>query len=239
MSTIHINAKENEISKNVLMPGDPNRCKFIADNYLKDVKIVNTVRNMTAYTGYYNDKLITVFPSGMGIPSMGIYSYELFNFYNVEKIIRIGTSGAGNEDIKVKDLVLATSAYSLSTFAELFDGTENHLMNSNEELNKIIELNAKELNINLKKGLVLTSDIFDVYLSSKDKDNYYSKYPKDLKFLACEMETFCLLYMANKFNKKATSLVTVVDSPYEELALTSEEREKSLREMIELALKSI
>ena len=120
MPTPHIEAQVNEIAKNVLMPGDPKRCKYIADNYLTDVKVVNNVRNMTAYTGKYKGVDITLFPSGMGIPSMGIYSYELFKFYNVENVIRIGTSGAYTSDVHVLDVVMATASYSLSNFPYLF-----------------------------------------------------------------------------------------------------------------------
>ncbi len=122
MSTVHIESKKEDIAKKVLMPGDPLRCKYIADNFLSNVKVVNTVRNMIAYTGEYNGKRITIFPSGMGIPSIGIYSYELYKFYDVEEIIRIGTCGTMNQKMNVLDVVLASEAYSLSTFPKAFDG---------------------------------------------------------------------------------------------------------------------
>ena len=135
MSTIHIGSNENEIAKTVLMPGDPMRAKMIAEKYLKDAKLVNTVRGMTAWTGYYKDKLVTVFPSGMGMPSMGIYSYELFNFYGVEKIIRIGTCGANNPSVDLLDVILAESSYSLSTFPLQLGGETDKEYASSKELN--------------------------------------------------------------------------------------------------------
>lgn len=236
MPTPHIEAREEDIMKNVLMPGDPKRCKYIADKYLEDVRIINNVRNMTAYTGKYKGCYITLFPSGMGMPSMGIYSYELFNFYNVENIVRIGTSGANKEEVHVGDVVLAESSYSLSTIANLFDECYDKEIASSISLNQKIEDSSKELNINIKKGKIITSDVFDVYV---DKDKYYSHYPSDLDTLASEMEAFILFFMARKFNKNASCLLTVVDSKYEDKEISSEQREKSLDEMIVLALESI
>ena len=237
MSTAHNEANYNDIKKKVLMPGDPKRCKYIADKYLTDVRVVNNVRNMTAYTGKYKDKEVTLFPSGMGIPSMGIYSYELFKFYNVDNIIRIGTSGSNSEDIHVLDVVMATSSYSLSSFPYLFDGERINEVEASTELNnKIVDVN-KELNIPLKIGKIITSDVFDVYVD--DIDRYNSLYPSDLKTLACEMEAFALFYMAKRFNKKASCLATIVDSKFEDKEVSSLDREKSLDNMIVLALEAI
>ena len=236
MPTPHIEAEVKDIARNVLMPGDPKRCKYIADKYLTDVRVVNNVRNMTAYTGKYKDKEVTLFPSGMGIPSMGIYSYELFKFYNVDNIIRIGTSGSNSEDIHVLDVVMATSSYSLSSFPYLFDGERINEVEASTELNnKIVDVN-KELNIPLKIGKIITSDVFDVYVD--DIDRYNSLYPSDLKTLACEMEAFALFYMAKKFNRNATCLLTVVDSQYDDRVVTSEERGQSLDNMIILTLEA-
>lgn len=236
MPTPHIEAQVNEIAKNVLMPGDPKRCKYIADNYLTDVKVVNNVRNMTAYTGKYKGVDITLFPSGMGIPSMGIYSYELFKFYNVENVIRIGTSGAYTSDVHVLDVVMATASYSLSNFPYLFDGVKTNEIEASSVLNKRIEDVSKETNINLKVGKIITSDIFDVYID--DIERYESLYPKD-NLLACEMEAFALFYMANRFRRNASCLVTIVDSKFEDKEVSSEDREKSLDNMIILALEAI
>lgn len=236
MATAHINASKEDIAKTVLMPGDPLRAKYIADNFLVDVKIVNTVRNMYAYTGYYNNKLVTIFPSGMGIPSIGIYAYELYKFYNVEEIIRIGTCGTNKRDSKLLDVVLATSSYSLSNYPKLFGNDDINEVDANKELNNRILLSAKENNIKLTTGKIITSDVFDPYLD--DFDNYINKYPKE-EFVAMEMEAFCLFYLAKKLQKKAACLLTIVDVIGKELSATSDEREKSLKNMIKVALDSI
>ena len=236
MPTPHIESVYGEINNNVLMPGDPKRAKYIADKYLTDVKVINNVRNMTAYSGKYKGKDITVFPSGMGIPSMGIYSYELFKFYNVQNIIRIGTSGANREDIKILDVILADSSYSLSSFLEVYDNYKEREVGASKELNDKIEEISKELNIEVKKGRIITSDVFNPYCDSIDE--YNSHYPENLDTLASEMESFALFYMAKKFNRNATCLLTVVDSPFDERVVTSEEREKSLDNMIILALEA-
>lgn len=236
MATAHINASKEDIAKTVLMPGDPLRAKYIADNFLVDVKIVNTVRNMYAYTGYYNNKLVTIFPSGMGIPSIGIYAYELYKFYDVEEIIRIGTCGTNKGDAELLDVVLATSSYSLSNYPKLFGNDDINEVDANKELNNRILLSAKENNIKLTTGKIITSDVFDPYLD--DFDNYINKYPKE-EFVAMEMEAFCLFYLAKKLQKKAACLLTIVDVIGKKLSATSDEREKSLKNMIKVALDSI
>lgn len=235
MATAHIEANKEDIAKTVLMPGDPLRAKYIADNYLTDVRLVNSVRNMYGFTGKYKGKEVTVFASGMGIASMGIYSYELFKFYDVENIIRIGTCGANQKDIKLLDVILADSAYSLSTFAKLFNDDDSKIMYASKELNQKIEDAALSNNINIKKGMIITGDVFDVYV---DKEKYYSYYPKELETLACEMEAFSLFFMAKILNKKASCLLTVVDSQYDDRQISSEDRQNSLNEMIKIALES-
>lgn len=235
MATPHIEAQKGDIAKTVLMPGDPLRAKMIAETYLDDYRLVNTVRNIFAYTGTYKNKPVTIFASGMGIPSVGIYSYELYHFYDVENIIRIGTCGANKEDIKLLDVILAESSYSLSTFAKLFDKTEDKIMYSSVELNEKIEETALEGNINLKKGMIITSDVFNVYVDNK---TYLSNYPDDLVTLASEMEAFGLFFIAKKLGKKAACLLTVVDSPYDKREISSMDRQNSLNTMIKLALDS-
>ncbi len=235
MATPHIEAQKGDIAKTVLMPGDPLRAKMIAETYLDDYRLVNTVRNIFAYTGTYKNKPVTIFASGMGIPSVGIYSYELYHFYDVENIIRIGTCGANKEDIKLLDVILAESSYSLSTFAKLFDKTEDKIMYSSAELNEKIEKTALESNINLKKGMIITSDVFNVYVDNK---TYLSNYPDDLVTLASEMEAFGLFFIAKKLGKKAACLLTVVDSPYDKREISSMDRQNSLNTMIKLALDS-
>ena len=160
MATPHIESKLEDIAKIVLMPGDPKRAEYIAKNYLTDIKLVNEVRGMTAYTGYYENKRITIFPSGMGIPSMSIYSHELFNFYNVDCIIRIGTMGAYIEELNIGDVVLATKSYTDSSYDKIVDNYRNSYLSSSEEINKNILASAKELNIEVKTGTVYTSDVF-------------------------------------------------------------------------------
>ncbi len=231
MPTPHIESNPNDIAKIVIMPGDPKRAEYIARKYLKNAKLVNSIRGMTAYTGYYEEKEITVFPSGMGIPSMGIYAYELFNNYNVESIIRIGTIGAYNPNLKLGDIILAKRAYSDSNFAKIQTDYEKNYLDSDEELNKLIEETSNENNCNIIKGNIFTSDVF------YEKKDYKQKVI-DYEVLGVEMETFGLLQTAKISNKKATSILTVVNSFSYTEELTSEEREKKLDKMITLALKT-
>ena len=234
--TPHIESKKEDIAEVVLMPGDPLRAKYIAEKFLTDYKLVNKVRNMFGYTGYYKGKRVTVFASGMGIPSIGIYSYELYKFYDVKKIIRIGTSGSFNKNIKVLDVVLSSGAYCKSYFDQLFDGNDINFIKSSESLNENIKVVADNKNIPLKIGKTITSDVFDLYSSSMEK--FKSNYPEE-DYLAVEMEAFGLFYMANRLGREAACLMTVVDSFYDEKSLTSEEREKSLDQMITLALDAV
>ena len=236
MSTTHIESKLEDIAPIVLMPGDPLRAKYIAENFLDNPKLINKVRNMFGYTGTYKGKRVTVFASGMGIPSIGIYSYELYKFYNVEKIIRIGTCGTYDKDIKVLDVILSTGAYCKSYFDQLFDGEDVDYIEASSVLNRSIINTAKKNGISLNVGKTITSDVFDLYCD--DKEKFRDNFP-DEKFLGIEMEAFGLFYMARKLNKEASCLMTVVDSLYDKRSLTSEEREKSLDDMITLALESI
>lgn len=234
MSTPHIEAKIDEIAPIVLMPGDPMRAKYIAEKYLNKVKLVNNVRGMLAYTGYYKGNRITVFASGMGIPSIGIYAFELFKFYNVEKIIRIGTCGTSSKNIKLLDVLLASSSYSLSTFPLLFDKDKEKEYESSSYINEKILESASNLGIKIKTGRIITSDVFDPYV---DFEKYISNYPKE-DFIAHEMESFCLFYLAKKLDKDAACLLTVVDSHFDKTVVSSKDREKSLDDMIILALES-
>ena len=138
MPTPHIESKKEDIAPIVLMPGDPLRAKYIAENFLENAKLINSVRNMLGYTGTYKGKRVTVFASGMGIPSIGIYSYELYNYYDVEKIIRIGTCGSFNKDIKLLDIILSSGAYCKSYFDVLLDGVDVDFVQSSGELNRQI-----------------------------------------------------------------------------------------------------
>ena len=232
MATAHIESKIEDISNIVLMPGDPNRAKYIAENYLTDIKIINKVRGMIAYTGYYQDKKITIFPSGMGIPSMGIYSHELFNDYKVDYIIRIGTIGAYHYKLKLGDIILTKRAYSDSSFAKVQSNYNYNYLDADLELNKLIEQTVKEMNLPYTAGNIFTSDVF-----YENKDSHEQR-SKSCGALGVEMETFGLLQTAKLNKKKATSILTVSNSFCFEEELTSEEREKNLNNMIELALKT-
>ena len=152
MEPVHLVTDKNNIAEIVLLPGDPLRAKYIAENFLEGAQLVNTIRNMFAFTGTYKGKRITVMGSGMGMPSMGIYAYELYHFYDVKKIIRIGTSGAYSKNVHVGDVVLSTAAYTPSNFAYSYSNESVHLEKANEKLTNTIESTAKELNINVIKG---------------------------------------------------------------------------------------
>ena len=236
MATAHIESKLEDIAEVVLMPGDPLRAKYIAENFLDDYKLINKVRNMFGYTGYYKGNKVTVFSSGMGIPSMGIYSYELFKFYNVKKIIRIGTCGTISPDVKLMDVILSRGAFSKTYFAKLFDGSDIEYIESSEYLNKNILDVSESSNISIHYGDTITSDVFDPYCD--DHELFMSNF-EGMEYLASEMEAFALFYIANKLDRDATALMTVVDSKFDKRSLTSEERETSLNNMIMLALESI
>ena len=230
MST-HIESNINDIAKTVLMPGDPKRCEYIAKKFLSNAKIINNVRGMTAYTGYYKSKQITVFPSGMGIPSMGIYSYELFKEYNVENIIRIGTMGSYT-NLQLKDIVLVENSITNSNYGRYLCNYQNININSNAELNSKIELSAQELNLKINKGNIYSSDVF-----YEQNNNFQEKVAK-YSVLGVEMESFALLLNAKLLNKKATTLLMVSDSFICADKLSSLEREQGLDNLIILALEA-
>ncbi len=232
MATVHIESKSNEIAPIVLMPGDPKRSEYIAKNFLKDYKLVNSVRGMMAYTGYYKDRLITIFPSGMGCPSMGIYSYELFKEYGVEDIIRIGSCGGYDSRLKLNDVILVTGSYSESSYGIMLDNYNKKIIKADNSLNNIIESTAKDKNKKIIKGNIYCSDAF------YEKEYDYKKRCAEKDVLGIEMETFALFNNARLFDKRATALLTVSDLFFSEEKLTSEEREKKLNDMIVLALES-
>ena len=234
--TPHNEAKTGEIAKIVVMAGDPLRVKYIAENYLTDYKMVNQVRGIYCYTGYYKGKRISVMAHGMGIPSMGIYSYELFHIYNVDVIIRIGSCGALTDDLNLLDLILVQKSYTESNYAYSFDNERCQISEANEEINEIIEKVAKEKNIKYIKGTTLCNDCFDLYLP--DKEAIIKRAPEGIKLLASEMEAFALFYNAKREGKKAGCILTVVDVPSKGEGISSEDRQKSLTNMIELALNS-
>ena len=230
MST-HIESKLEDISSVVLMPGDPKRCEYIARKFLANSKIVNNVRGMTAYTGFYKSKKITVFPSGMGCPSMGIYSYELFKEYNVDTIIRIGTMG-GYTDLKLKDILLVDNSITNSNYGKYLCNYPNININGDMELNNIILNTSKELGLNIYNGNIYSSDVF--YEQNNDFKDKVAKY----NVLGVEMESFALFTNAKLLNKKAATLLMVSDSFIYPDKLSSLEREQGLDNLITLALET-
>ncbi len=228
--TPHINAKKGEIAKVVLMPGDPLRAKYIAEKYLENVKQVNNVRNMLMFTGTYKGKEVSICGSGMGQPSIGIYSYELFAFYDVEKIIRIGSAGSYKKDLGLYEVFLAESSYSdSSAFSELVLGEKTNIGYPSKELNYDIEESAKKLGVKLHKGRIHSSDVF------------YASRPLEetLKITGAdcvEMESYALFINAKKLGKQAATLVTISDNLITKQETSSEEREKKFNNMMEVAL---
>ena len=237
MSTPHNEANIGDIAKNVIMPGDPLRAKYIAESFLEDYRLVNKVRGMYAYTGKYKGKEITVMAHGMGMPSVGIYTYELFKYYNVESIIRIGSCGAYKPELKLFDIVLSENVYSESNYALTLNNDDCHIISSNEELNKIIENTAIEQNIKIYKGNTVCTDCFDLYMT--DINKFFARIPEDFNPYCAEMEAFALFYNAKLLNKKASCLMSVVDSKFIDTIATAKERERGLNNMIILALEGI
>ena len=236
MSTPHNEANLGDIAKTVIMPGDPLRAKYIAENFLDEYKLVNSVRGIYAYTGKYKGKEITVMASGMGMPSIGIYSYELYKFYGVENIIRIGSCGSYKPELKLFDIVLAENTFSESNFALTLNNEDCHLVSSNKELNDIIINTAKEYNINIYAGNTVCTDCFDVYMT--DVNQFLARVPDGFNPLSAEMEAFALFYVAKVLNKKSACLMSVVDSKYIKDIATPKERQTGLNNMIRLALDS-
>lgn len=235
--TPHNEAKYGEIAKNVLMPGDPLRAKYIAENFLEDVKLVNKLRNMYGYTGKYKGKEITVFASGMGMPSMGIYSYELYKFYDVDNIIRIGTCGGLSPNLNLLDTILVDDSYTRGNFAVALNHVDDHLVSSNEELNSLIIKSAYDNDIKLINGNVICNEIFDYY--DEKFDEFLKFLPSDLNLIATEMESFALFYTAKVLKKKASCLLSVVDSRFRNEEISADDRQNSLNDMIKIALDAI
>lgn len=234
MSTPHNQAQPGEIAKNVLMPGDPLRAKFIAETFLEDIKLVNEVRNVYAYTGTYKGKEVTVMASGMGMPSIGIYSYELFTQYGVESIIRVGSAGAYVPELNLYDVVLADSAWSQSSFARTQNGYEDDIIYPNPELNQKIVEAAARVEVPLTQARVHSSDVF---YTESNVDGYQDIVRKHQ--CACvEMESFALFHNANVLGKRAACLLTISDSFTSKQVTTAEERQKSFTSMMKVALEA-
>lgn len=236
MSTPHNEANIGDIAKTVVMPGDPLRAKYIAENFLDNYKLVNQVRGMYAYTGTYKGKEITVMAHGMGMPSVGIYTYELFKIYGVENIIRIGSCGGYKPELKLFDIILTENVFSESNYALTLNNDNCHIVSSNSDLNSIIEDTAKDSNINVVLGNTVCTDCFDVYMT--DVNKFLERVPDNFNPVAAEMEAFALFYNAKLLNKNASCLMSVVDSKFIKDIATPEERQTGLNTMIKLALDS-
>lgn len=234
MPTPHIETiNKDDFGKTVLMPGDPLRAEYIAKTYLTDVKKVNSVRNMYAFTGFYKGRKVTVMGSGMGMPSIGIYSYELFSTYDVDNIIRIGSCGSYSKKAKIYDVILATSAYSESTYAKVAFGYDNNIMETNKDLFNAIEKTAKKLNYDIIEDIIHSSDVF-----YRSNGNVFEDVVEKYGCVCVEMESFALFANAKKLGKKAACLLTVSDSLVTSEVTTSKERETSFNKMMEIALET-
>ena len=230
--SIHISAKEGEIAPVVLMPGDPLRAKFIAENNLDDIRLVSSTRNIYFFTGTYKGVPVTIGASGMGCPSIGIYSYELYNDYNVECIIRVGTCGAYYETINLFDIINAEKAYSESTYAKYAFGYEENGFQHQGKAYDIINKTAEVLNTPILNGAIHSGDAF--YRTNQATP----KIVTDNKCLAAEMEAFALFANAKHFKKMAATLLTVSDIIPNKKLISADERERSLGTMTKLALET-
>lgn len=234
MSTPHNSAEKGQIAKTVLMPGDPLRAKFIAETFLENPIQFNTVRNMFGYTGTYKGKEVSVMGSGMGMPSIGIYSYELYSQYDVENIIRIGSAGAYTDLVNVYDVVLADAAWSESSFAKVQSGYTKDTTYPSKELTESLANAAKELNIPITQGVIHSSDVF----YREDKAPYYKELFEKNGCLCVEMESFALFHNANVLGKKAACILTISDSFVSHVVTTAEERQNTFTKMMEIALEA-
>ncbi|MBE6128597.1 MAG: purine-nucleoside phosphorylase [Erysipelotrichaceae bacterium] len=231
MSTPHNSASKGQIAKTVLMPGDPLRSRFIARTFLDEPVLINGVRAINGYTGYYHGKPVTVMASGMGMPSIGIYSYELFKYYDVENIIRVGSAGAYVPELKVFDVVLASAAYSESTFARVQCGYEKDISYPSDVLNGKLIRAASDLGIEMHQGTIHSSDVF--YHETSD---YLKTVVNEKHCVAVEMESFALFTNAMVTGKNASCILTISDSFVTHEETTSEQREKNFLDMMRIAL---
>ncbi len=224
--TPHNTAMIGEIAKTVVMPGDPLRAKFIAENFLKEAKEFNHVRGMLGYTGTYKGKRVSVMGHGMGIPSMAIYSYELFKFYDVDNIIRVGSCGGYLKEMDLFDIVLAEAAYSPSSFADVAYGYKEDLLYPDEEITRKLEETAEQMGRKIYKGIVHSGDAFYYDPAVKKEPPY--------PCIAGEMESFALFANARFLHKKAACLLSISDK--KDAQATPEERQTAFKEMILIAL---
>lgn len=228
--TPHINASPEDFAKTVLMPGDPLRAKFIAETFLEDAKLVNNVRGIQGYTGTYKGKKVSVMASGMGMPSIGIYSYELFNFFGVENIIRIGSTGSLSNDVNIRDIVMAMGASTNSNYARQYELPGTYAPIADYTLLSTAIEEAKKENASFHVGNVLSSDTF--YDAQADANDKWI----NMGVLCVEMEAAALYMNAAKAGKRALAIFTVSDHIIKGEATTAEERQNSFTQMMTIAL---
>lgn len=233
MSTPHNNANNGDIAKTVLMPGDPLRAKFIAETYLEEAVCYNTVRNMLGYTGYYKGERISVQGSGMGMPSIGIYSYELFHEYDVDRIIRVGTSGGVSDDVHLRDVIIAQGACTNSSYANQYGLDGIFAPIADFELLEAAVKAARKLGVKARVGNVLSSDIF--YYSNESPLPMWGR----MGVLATEMEAAALYMNAAESGKAALCITTVSDCPLRGESTSAQERQLSFSQMIDIALETV
>lgn len=228
--TPHNSANIDDFAKTVLMPGDPLRAKFIAENFLEDPILVNGVRGINGYTGMYNGKIVSVMASGMGMPSIGIYSYELFNFYNVENIIRIGSAGAISDEVNLRDIVIGQGACTNSNYASQFNLPGTYAPIASYKLLKQAVDFAQDAGVNYKVGNLFSSDTF--YDDAASLSDW-----RKMGVLAVEMESAALYMNAARAGKNALCICTISDCPFTGESCTAEERQNTFTDMMEIALK--
>ena len=236
MSTPHNSAQKGQIAKTVLMPGDPLRAKFIAENFLEDAVLFNEVRGMLGYTGKYKGKDVSVMGSGMGQPSIGIYSYELFTEYDVENIIRVGSCGAYDEKLDLFDVLLITDAYSDTTYAKMQSGYDQKVLEASPDLTAKLRESAKALEIPVFEGRTYSSDVFYYEDTPEGERPLWQILHQEHDCLCVEMESFALFHNAKITGKQGACLLTVSDTIYQFKETTAEQREKSFTNMMEIAL---
>ena len=235
MSTPHNRAENGDFAKTVLMPGDPLRAKFIAETCLQDARLVTDVRGMLGYTGTYQGRPVSVMGSGMGMPSIGIYSYELYTQYGVENIIRVGSAGSYTGKAKLFDVVLATGAYSESSYAHTQSGSTDDIQTPDATLNDALRASAAAQGIPLIEGVIHSSDVF--YRQPSDaKPAYWERLRDEKGCLAVEMESFALFHNARVLGKRAACLLTISDSFVSPEITTPEQRQTSFTAMMQVAL---
>ena len=233
--TPHIGAKKNEIAKHVLMPGDPQRAKYIAKKYLRNPKLVTSIRGILGYTGFYKQKKITIIAHGIGIPSIGIYAYELFNFYDVSTIYRIGSAGSYQKDLRVGAVVLVKKAWNDSNVSKWWNVVEDekNIFYPTKKCNDNILKTAKKMKINIFQKNVSSEDCFYKDYSVLNARKLMGNVN------VCEMESYALFALAKKFNKKAACLLTISDNLITKISMSANQRINNFNQMIKLALEAI